>query len=195
MDISHCAVALKEWALTCRALQDGLQLVLLRKGGILDEDGVFTIEHDTFWLQTTYLHQSRHLVKPEYRELLDEVEAGQEKGENHRFIRLQLLAKVEKTYVLQPSDEEKLRAARHIWSDDYLDLRYGYRPEYPLLCAALRVYVNPEPYVLEMRPEYGGCRSWIELAEPLSCADARPAVGDDEFGRLVGELSSLCPGH
>jgi len=189
MDIS-CNIALKEWALTCRALQDGLQIVLLRKGGILDEDGAFAVEHNTFWLQPTYLHQSRHLVKPEYSGLLQEVEAGQQKGENREFITLQLLAHAERTFTLWPDDEVKLQRVRHIWSDDYVDLRYNYRPEHPLLCLALRVFVPPQPFVQPMQPEYSGCRSWLELAEPLEYSGARPALDDTQFAQQLQELEA-----
>ncbi|HEX8464312.1 MAG TPA: DUF1802 family protein, partial [Abditibacterium sp.] len=64
-----CNVALKEWAITCEALAQGRQLVLLRKGGLLDEDGSFSLEHGQFFLLPTYLHQEEALVKPEHRDL------------------------------------------------------------------------------------------------------------------------------
>ena len=194
MDTPRCNIALKEWALTCRALQEGRQIVLLRKGGILDEDGAFAIEHDTFWLHPTYLHQSRHLVKPEYSGLLEEVEAAQQKGVNRQFITLQLLARVERVFTLQPEDDALLQNVRHIWSNDYIDLRYSFRPEYPLLCLALRVFVPPQPFVLPMRPEYSGCRSWLELAEPLEYSGARPALSDAEFVQQMEELEAALSG-
>ncbi|MDQ2688502.1 MAG: DUF1802 family protein [Armatimonadota bacterium] len=34
-----------------------------------------------------------------------------------------------------------------------------------------------------MRREYGGCRSWIELAEGISTAGATPALSDEKYAR------------
>ena len=36
-----------------------------------------------------------------------------------------------------------------------------------------------------MQPSYGGCKSWIELAEEISTDDAQPVLTDSAFqGRL-----------
>ena len=40
--------ALKEWAVVCRALEEGRQIVLLRKGGILEYREGFEVKHDKF---------------------------------------------------------------------------------------------------------------------------------------------------
>ena len=47
-------VALKEWAVTVRALAEGEQLLTLRKGGIREEHKHFEIEHDRFFLYPTF---------------------------------------------------------------------------------------------------------------------------------------------
>ena len=46
--------ALKEWAVVCRALEEGRQIVLLRKGGILEYRQSFKVKHDRFLLFPTY---------------------------------------------------------------------------------------------------------------------------------------------
>ena len=40
-----------------------------------------------------------------------------------------------------------------------------------------------QPYTLPMRPEYGGCKSWVTLERPLSTAGAVAAVAESEFAR------------
>src|SRR5689334_19802332 len=90
--------ALKEWAVTCRALQEGRQVLLLRKGGIEDDYGVFALEHQTFWLQPTYEHQSEDRVKPRDRDLFESVAAQQRDGENLDFIALGLWAQVARVW-------------------------------------------------------------------------------------------------
>lgn len=188
-----CAAALKEWAVTCRALRDGRQILLLRKGGIADDYGVFALEHQSFWLQPTYEHQSEERVKPEHRDLFDSVEASRLDGENLDFIALELYARVERVWALPPGDEmnfDKLRRAPHIYGDDYLTLRLDYKPQHPLLVVALRVFRLNEPHLVAMRPEFLGCRSWIDLPKSLPVEGA-PALADDAFARQLSELEQV----
>jgi hypothetical protein len=179
--IAHCDIALKEWAATCLALASGRQLLILRKGGIHDEAGSFQLENPHFWLQPTYIHQEQNLVKPEDRPLLAESEAKQREGENDKFIALQLWAKVEKVWSLAPENDAPLQCASHMWSDDYLAIRRSFRPTAPLLCVALRVWQMPEPYVVPMQTKFLGCRSWLDLMEPLSLQGAVPVLSDEQF--------------
>src|SRR4051812_30851462 len=58
------SVALKEWASVCRALEEGRQMLLLRKGGIYESAGEFEVEHREFLLFPTYLHQNVKMLKP-----------------------------------------------------------------------------------------------------------------------------------
>src|SRR5947209_3948644 len=67
--------AFKEWAVICRALAEGRQALLLRKGGIEDPGGRFRLEHERFWLFPTYVHQQRAGIKPEAVPLLEQAEA------------------------------------------------------------------------------------------------------------------------
>ena len=187
-----CGVALKEWAATGDALASGEQIILLRKGGILDEDGVFHLEHRAFWLLPTYEHQDITLVKPPYQATV--AASRPQPGENRDFVLLRLWARVERVWALHEADEDALRAATHIWSGNYLDLRFSYKPERPLLCAALRVYALPHAHRIEMQREFTGCRSWIELRESLTLAGAQPALSDEEFGAQLAALAALLPG-
>ena len=58
-------VALKEWATVCTALENGRQILLLRKGGIYEAAGEFELQNRAFLLFPTYLHQNRKMLKPE----------------------------------------------------------------------------------------------------------------------------------
>jgi hypothetical protein len=184
-----CSVALKEWAVTCRALAEGRQIVLLRKGGILDEDGVFALEHPHFWLTPTYLHQDKTLVKPQHHDLfqnLDEQKRESESQAGRDALRLQFWARAENVWALQDFEIEKLYDAPHIWSRNYLDTRFNYKPDHPLLCVALHVYRLPSPVFRALQPEWGGCRSWLELGEEIfSLSDAQPVLNDEEFAAQV----------
>ena len=59
--------ALKEWAVVCRALEQGRQSVLLRKGGIVEETRDFALVEHRFLLFPTYEHQDENSVQEPYR--------------------------------------------------------------------------------------------------------------------------------
>lgn len=183
-----CNIALKEWAITCEALAQGRQIILLRKGGLLDEDGTFSLEHGQFFLLPTYLHQEEALVNPDHRDLFRA--ARKIEGETLRVAYLRHFARVEALWRLTPDDEQNLKNAPHIWSDSYLDLRFGYKSEKPLLCAALRIWELDQPLRYDLIDADMGCRSWITMDKPLE-SGMTPALSDEEFMASVDELDEL----
>lgn len=183
-----CNVALKEWAVTGEALARGRQLILGRKGGLLDEDGSFSLEHGAFWLLPTWLHQERALVKPQHRDLFDLARPSE--GESVQNPLIRHFARVEAVWQIEERDEALLRAAPHIYAGSYLDLRFNYQSEKPLLVAALRVFALETPLRYAMRPQDMGCRSWVEMETPL-VGEAHPVLRNDEFNEKLDELSAL----
>lgn len=183
-----CNVALKEWAITCEALSQGRQIILLRKGGLLDEEGSFSLEHGQFFLLPTWLHQEEGLVKPEHRDLFRSTQKLPEETLQVAFLRH--FARVEALWSVTEKDEKLLEMAPHIWSRQYLDVRFGYKSEKPLLCAALRVWELERPVRYELRPQDMGCRSWVEMDRPLE-SGASPVLDDETFGEMLEELEEL----
>ena len=49
-------LALKEWAVVQRSLLEGHQIILLRKGGLIEETGDFDLRARQFLLYPTYEH-------------------------------------------------------------------------------------------------------------------------------------------
>ncbi|MGB3682299.1 MAG: DUF1802 family protein, partial [Rubrobacteraceae bacterium] len=79
----------------------------------------------------------------------------------------------------------------HIWTPEYAESRFKWRPKKPLTMLVLRTYLLPEVVELPYREGYGGCKSWIHLEEPVSVEGARPALDDKEFGRMISPVASL----
>ena len=77
MDLPH---AFKEWAVICRALAEGKQALILRKGGIAETGGEFAVEHTRFWLFPTYTHQQRDGIRPEAKRFSARSGGGQTCG-------------------------------------------------------------------------------------------------------------------
>src|SRR5689334_8414588 len=63
-------IAFKEWAVVCRALAEGRQSIILRKGGIHEGREGFRVEHREFWLFPTGFHQRAEELSPEAAPLL-----------------------------------------------------------------------------------------------------------------------------
>src|SRR5260370_41698574 len=107
--------AFKEWAVICRALAEGRQALILRKGGIAEPSDEFRPEHTRFWLFPTYTHQQRQGIRPEALPLLEEAEAERPPA---GVIRLSHFAEVAGVYhVLDVVGALKLTGL-HLWSEE-----------------------------------------------------------------------------
>src|SRR5882672_3451390 len=69
-------IAFKEWAIVVGALGRGEQIIILRKGGISEGRGGFTIEHPEFLLFPTLFHQQRASVLPTVQPRFDDIASG-----------------------------------------------------------------------------------------------------------------------
>jgi hypothetical protein len=54
----------------------------------------------------------------------------------------------------------------------------------------LRTYRIPRPVTIKVRPEYHGCRSWIEIQRELPF-EGTPVLSDEEFERATGEIETI----
>ncbi len=170
---------LKEWAVAVRALERGETALVVRKGGIREK--AFAVANRRFLLLPGYEHQRQELLKPEYRELLKELPDLTDDGP----LRFTSFAEVRGAYEI--SEPESLEAIDpyHIWTPEYAESRFRWRPKKPLTVLALRVYLLQKTVELPYSEAYGGCKSWIELERPVPIAGARPALKDDAFDALV----------
>ncbi len=170
---------LKEWAVAVRALERGDMALVIRKGGIREK--AFAVKDSRFLLLPGYEHQRPELLKPEYRALLETI-PNLTDGEPLRFTSF---AEVWGAY--EVSDPELLEAIDpyHIWTPQYAESRFRWRPKKPLMVLVLRTYLLPKPIELPNSEAYSGCKSWIELEQRVSTEGARPALGDEPFGRRV----------
>lgn len=175
-------LALKEWAVVQRSLLEGHQIVLLRKGGIVEETGDFNLRAPHALLFPTYAHETERLgdLQPCFERWLWEEEARKPGRDEIRIEAAVAVTDVVK--VDYPEPWVKLMP-QHIWSRQFIDGRYDWEPYKPVFVLFVRAYALAEPKVLDLRQEYGGCRSWIELAESFTTDKAKPAISDDNYAR------------
>ena len=176
------SVAFKEWAVICRALAEGRQAVILRKGGIAEEGGVFRPEHDQFLLYPTFFHeQHRTGIEPNFLPLLDAAEAEKPPPGVIRFTHFVTVAAVHHV-----TDLEKALALDplHGWTADIVRQRFQYRTP-GLFVLTVRAYRLPHPAEVVERPEYAGCKTWVNLDSAIPTDGATPVLTDKAFaGRL-----------
>jgi hypothetical protein len=183
--------ALKEWAVAVRALERGETALVVRKGGIREK--TFAVPQTRFLLLPGYEHQRPELLKEEHRGLMHGIPDLADDGP----LRFSSFAEVEGAYEISEAEELSALDPHHMWTPEYAESRFKWRPKKPLTVLVLRAYLLPEMVEFPYRDEYGGCKSWIELQESVFVEGARAALSDEDFDGLVapalGVLGSLEP--
>jgi len=177
--------AFKEWGVVCRALAIGQQSIILRKGGISDPNGLFTPEHLRFWLFPTFVHQQADGVKSEAKLLLDQVTRPPD-----GVLRLTHFAEVSGVYHVEQEFGALLLDDMHIWSEATVRMKFEYRRP-GLFVLPVRIFAIPQPIEVVDRPEYVGCKTWVELEHPISTDGAVPVLSDRAFDDVKEKLDRL----
>lgn len=179
-------VAFKEWATVCQALAQGEQAIILRKGGIAEENGVFRPEHDRFWLYPTFVHQQREgVILPEHAL----AQALREPGVQGQALVLNSFAVVHSVAYLTALPQALALEGLHIWTADTVRQRFHYRTP-GLYALTVRVYSAPDHAIVE-KPEYAGCKTWVELDEGLATEPSRPVMDDAHFAEYVARVQGV----
>ena len=209
-------ITLKEWAIICKALEDGRQTLLLRKGGIMEYRKGFEVKHNEFLLYPTFEHQSLESIKVEYKEKLKEILEEQykytrkeiDKNNKNSDINntniIKLVAKVED--VVEISDKVTLSKLRdyHIWSDEYVMMRMNYNPSKPMSVLLLRIYKMKKPLIIDINDKWSGCKSWIDIGKDVDIQNSHeveilgnekalidPVINDDIFYESVNKIRKV----
>lgn len=161
-------IAFKEWAVVCRAIASGRQALILRKGGIAEEGGIFRPEHPRFWLYPTYVHQQTGGTKPDAQLAAD-----------HRppagVVRLSHFVDVTDVRFLNDLDAALALDGEHVWTADTVRQRFHYRTP-GLYVLRVRAFAVPTPFDVIESPAYAGCKTWVELDQPLPTDGAVPVT-------------------
>lgn len=167
------------------ALGRGEQIIILRKGGLAEGRGGFKVAHDEFLLFPTRYHQQGEMVIPSAAERHREVEAA---FPPENVLRFDYCAKVVEWREVTSLEMANRLRGQHIWSDQVISDRYEWGREQKIFAIALRVYRLPAAVDLPMLEEYGGCKSWIEVAENLETEAADPVLDDEAFGKKLADF-------
>ncbi len=179
--------ALKEWAIALEALEQGKTIMLLRKGGIKESQGKFQVPCERILLYPTYEHQQPELLKPVYQSRVTPVASGW----HPKQVTISSWAEI--TDVLPVSEENIVKALLpfHIWNEQFITTRLKWKPRQPIYILLLRTYKLPAPQVIDYRPQYGGCTSWIDLGLSIDCDRDSPVFPENTYNHLTTEIRQI----
>ena len=202
-------IAMKEWAVTVRALAEGEQLLTLRKGGIREPQKHFQLEYDRFFLYPTFDHQKNDLVRdshlPEMRRALEEGVWAEGEPPVHALtrdggiaqperVRIRAWAEIAGHFTIEDQRIVNELSPFYVWTTDYAEKRLAWKRRHPLHVLLLRTYRIPRPVTVKVRDDFGGCRSWLEINRDLPF-EGTPVLSDEEFERASEIIAGIADGR
>jgi hypothetical protein len=178
-------VGLKEWASVCAALKSGRQTILLRKGGIHESAGEFELEHPSFVMFPTYLHQNLAMLKAEAQSGFEPHSA------EPKHITIELAATVSEIIQLKNRAQMDALDSEHVWTPPLVDMRFNYRPQNPLYLLVVRVMKLASIRRIDNTPIYSGCKSWVPLQESFPLRGATPVIDDEQFETRRAKIAGI----
>lgn len=149
----------KEWAVVCEALATGRQNLLIRKGGISEENGEFRPQHSRFWMLRTQFHQSHHQIHPEHHDLIDQLTPP----ENTSHFHLTEWAEVQSVEWLDSENQLSELLKQTIYAPEVLTQRFHYRNP-GLYVLKVEIHTVSPCVVVPAPPDWQGCKTWVQLA-------------------------------
>jgi len=153
-------IAFKEWDVVCKALEEGRQSLILRKGGIHEGREGFSFAHDEFVLFPTRFHAQGEYVKIPGVVAKPEWEVGDK-------VVIRSKVKVKKAVTLTDWNEVALLADEHIWTEETIRDRFFWEGKGMASGSIHVAYVEIEkmkdPLRFDYKKIHGGCRSWVEI--------------------------------
>lgn len=171
-----CDIAFKEWAGVCRALREGRQTIIVRKGGISEGQNGFLPEYSAFWLFPTYVHQAQQGLRE------DEWQEPDASRSPEAPVTIRSLAKVESIDRLESPDLLDALSPFHVWTEETLLKRFHYRTP-GLWVLGVRIFDADRGSTVTPTVDQLGCKSWVPLSSPLSTDHLQPVLDPSEWER------------
>ncbi len=181
-----CTTALKEWATVLEAMARGEQVVLIRKGGLIEPGTGFEVLSPWFALYPTFEHQAVNYLRPAFRGYFEQA-ATRRAPEGQ--VRFDLVGQIVRSVTTGDATRIAALAPAHIYNDAFVTQRLKWQPQQPLVLAAVRAWRLPAPVVLPVQPHYAGCKSWVDLGREVSFAGLEPVLDDHTFQRRLETIA------
>lgn len=183
-------IGFKEWAYICEALGQGVQTIILRKGGIHEGRGGFHFQHQAFWLFPTGFHNQGEQLRWVPPDAGDVAVPRDEERENVSIRHFAILRGV---WRLSNWEKVTALAPLHVWREEVVRQRFAWNEESSLHVALVRVAALPKAWTFPSDRSYGGCRSWVKLPETGSGLEDRaiPAMSDAAWNETAAKVRAL----
>ena len=145
----------------------------------------FKIESKKCILFPTQEHQEYNHIKPQFHKYLEQVKSNQPKS---GFNRITSYAEVLAEADISSEETIKKLSSFHIWSESYINERKNWKPDNPMKAVFLKVYKIPE-FNTPLKPEYQGCKSWININEEIPNGQA--VLSDVEIESKLNEFKEI----
>ncbi|MCU0429585.1 MAG: DUF1802 family protein [Cytophagaceae bacterium] len=151
-------LALKEWSGIVDVLGKGKQSIVLRKGGIAEDNDQFDVKGKTFLLFPTQFHEAEKHLKPQWHPFMNGERFFQE-----GLTRIQYYATLAHYEVLKDWEKVHKLDSWHAWTEETIRERYE-RWNASIALLVLQVFELNTPLVIDAGlPAYSGCKSWVEV--------------------------------
>ncbi|TAH25178.1 MAG: DUF1802 family protein [Cytophagales bacterium] len=155
------ALVFKEWSFIVDALGKGLQSLILRKGGIAEDADLMQSTGDKFYLMPTLFHQAETMLKSDWVAQLE----GDRFHQTSNHVLISYYAQVVLKKDISDWEMVKKLNDQHAWKEDVISERFN-RWDKNISLMIVQVYELNHTISLEMLPEYGGCKSWLNIDLP-----------------------------
>jgi len=179
--------ALKEWNVAVNALAGGETILLLRKGGIREQAGQFKVADKQVLLYPTFEHQQPDLLKPNLASQVTKVESVWHPD----TIIIGNWAEITDVFLVAWEPAITALFPYHIWNEKFVSDRLKWKQNQPIYILLLRTYRLAETVEIPYISEYGGCRSWIDLAAPISLEGSEAVLSDLEYIKRSNEIRNM----
>ncbi len=183
--------AFKEWRSVIEALGRGDQIIILRRGGIIEDEGDFYPKEKRFWLFPTLTHEKPELLKKTYG---DGIREERDDGDDEDRIKVSYWAEVVLAKKIENEEKVKELDPYHIWKEEVVLERFRRWEKHEVWVLVVRVFKLKKPFYIKMRPEYGGCKSWVDMVDDdlkKVELDSEPVLSDEEFRKKFDEVRKI----
>jgi hypothetical protein len=183
-------IALKEWAVVLKALEEGKQTILLQKGGVSEENGEFKPEHPEFFLFPTFAHENAQAIKPDWRPRLAAIE---KENKDPKRIHFRLYALVERVEKVTDWEIAKRLIPFTVMSDDAVEKRFNDGDWPGFYVFIIRAYSLAVPLDLPVKSPYEGQKYWVVLETSMFTAGSMAVLPEavwpytrDKISKVIG---------
>ncbi|MCA1963257.1 MAG: DUF1802 family protein [Prosthecobacter sp.] len=183
------AIGFKEWSFVCDSLVQGVQALILRKGGIHEGRGGFEWKHREFFLFPTWFHTQGEKL----RWVPENAQRAFPPEEERTCVDVSGFATLEQVWKVTDWAAMEALAPLHIWTEEVVRERFAYDEESCLHVALVRAWRLSEVWTFPYSKSYGGCRSWVNLPEDglARLPAAVPALSEAAWADYAGRVRAV----